>query len=352
MKFIPSFLLFTLCVCYPVFAQNVEVDPSIEKKLGIKYLKTTHSSTVGSKTYPATVVDNPLLSFEVSVPVEGIIEQVFVKQGDKVKKGSILVKVYSPKIAELQSNIQMTKVKLKTAKDVLEREEMLYKEEVIPYSRFFSAKIEYERVKGELEALQKAIASFGEVEGNSIIVRSKTDGFVAESMAIKGMPVNNGDSIMKIHSHKVLWVEAMVPFEDTKHIKVGDKAFVINPEGKMLEGKVILINHELDQKTARNMVRIEVKNPGESIKPNMFVNVELPVLKRTGLFIPSQAVVYRDNKSYVFVKNLNKIHIREVKTGTKLGGEVQIVDGLKAGEEVVVDGVIFLKSHFFGGGGE
>lgn len=305
-----------------------------------------------TKTYPATVVDNPLLSFDVAVAVDGIVEQVFVKQGDMVRRGTQLVKIYSPKVAELQSNIQMARVKLKTARDVLEREEMLYKEEVIPYSRFYGAKIEHERAKGELEALQKALSSFGEVQGNSIIVRSKVDGFVAESKAVRGMPVGVGDSIMKIHSHKVLWVEAMVPFEDTKYLKVGDKAFVINPEGKKIEGKIILINHEIDPKTSRNMVRVEVKNPGDLIKPNMFVNAEFQLSKTEGIFIPAQAVVSKDGKSYVFVKSSGKIFPREVKTGVKSGREIQILSGLKPGEEVVAEGAIFLKAHFFGGSGE
>lgn len=344
--------LFLFYVYNYAFGQHLNISFDIEKKLGIKYIKITENYTTKTKTYPATVVDNPLLSFDVSVASDGIVEQVFVKQGDRVKKGTILVKVYSPRIAELQSNIQMAKIKLKTAKDILEREEMLYKEEVIPYTRFYSAKIEYERAKGEFEALKRALASFGEVEGNSIILRSKVDGFVAESMAVRGMPVSVGDSIMKIHSHKVLWVESMVPFEDTKYIKVGDKAFVINPEGKKIEGKVILINHEIDPKTARNMVRVEVKNPSEIIKPNMFVNVEFPVSKVEGIFVPSQAVIQKDGKNYVFVKSADKISPREVKVGVTYGRETQILKGLKSGEEVVIDGVIFLKSHFFGGGGE
>lgn len=151
MRFIFLYLLIFLSFSFG------QVSPSTDttQKLGVKFVKVRQQSVWLTKTYPAIVVDNPLLSFDVSVATDGIVEQVFVKQGDRVKKGTILVKVYSPKIAELQSNIQMAKIKLKTAKDILEREEMLYKEEVIPYTRFYSAKIEYERAKGEFEALKK-----------------------------------------------------------------------------------------------------------------------------------------------------------------------------------------------------
>lgn len=71
--------------------------------------------------------------------------------------------------------------------------------------------IDYEKAKGELEALQKALRSYGEVKGNSLMLRSKVDGFIAESKVVRGMPVNTGESLMKVHSHRILWVEVMFP---------------------------------------------------------------------------------------------------------------------------------------------
>lgn len=72
-----------------------------------------------------------------------------------LKKGQVLLTVYSPKIADIQANIEMAKVKVDTARQVLEREEMLYKEEVIPYVRYYNAKIEYQKAVGELKRFEK-----------------------------------------------------------------------------------------------------------------------------------------------------------------------------------------------------
>lgn len=340
------FILFSFSVS---FGKSISISPEVQKKLGIKTLKVEFITATESKVYPATVLDNPMLSFDVSSPVDGIIEKVFVKQGDVVKKGSILLKVYSPQIANIQSSIQMAKVKLKTAQDTLEREEMLYREEVIPYSRFYGAKIEYERAKGELDALYKALNSYGEVDGNSILIRSKVDGFVAESKAINGMPITLGESVMRVHSHRLLWVEAMVPFDEIKYIKVGGKGYIINPEGKKVEGIITLINHEIDPKTSKNMVRLEVKSPQNILKPNMFVNVEIPLAKREGLLLPKHAVVIMGGKSFVFVKEKDRVSLREVRINTA-GDKVEITSGLKEGEEVITQGVIFLKAQFFGSG--
>ncbi|MCX7738743.1 MAG: efflux RND transporter periplasmic adaptor subunit [Hydrogenothermaceae bacterium] len=342
--FVPIFILFHLST-----AKTITLSPDVEKKLNIKTIKAQVKTFKDVKVYPGTVLDNPILSFDVSSPVEGIVENVYVKQGDGVKNGYILIRVYSPQIASLKSNIEIAKVRLKTALDTLEREQMLYREEVIPYSRFYSAKIDYEKAKGELEALQKALRSYGEVEGNSLILRSKVDGFIAESKVIRGMPVNTGDSLMKVHSHRILWVEVMVPFEDVKKVKVGSKVYVVNPEGRRIEGTITLINHEIDPKTSRNMVRVEVKNPGNVIKPNMFINVEIPVLIREGIVLPRQSILSVNGKSYIFLKERNSITLRQVSV-SQFGDSVEVKSGINEGEEVVTEGVIFLKAQFFGSG--
>lgn len=115
--FVSIFILFHLST-----AKTITLSPDVEKKLNIKTIKAQVKNFRDVKVYPGTVLDNPILSFDVSSPVEGIVENVYVKQGDAVKKGYILIKVYSPQIASLQSNIEMAKVRLKTALDTLERE--------------------------------------------------------------------------------------------------------------------------------------------------------------------------------------------------------------------------------------
>lgn len=59
------------------------------------------------------------------------------------------------------------------------------------------------------------------------------------------------------------------------------------------------------------MVRVEIKNPGDVIKPNMFVNVEIPVLIREGIVLPRHSVITVNGKSYIFLKEGNSITLRQ-----------------------------------------
>jgi len=273
-------------------AQEIILKPEVEKKINLKTEKVKIGEVTEYQTFPAVVGEDPTLSFAVSSPVEGIAERIYVKLGDHVKKGQTLLTVYSPTIASLQANIEMAKVKLQTAKQVLEREENLYKEEVIPFARYQTAKIEYEKSLGE------------------------------------------------------------VPFEITKDLKIGQKVIVISPLNKEIIGTLSLISHEIDPKTRRNDIRIVVNNVEDFLKPNLFVNVKLPLKSTNGVLVPLKAVFQEKGKYYCFVKSGNKAILREVKIAEKVGDFYKIISGLKEGEEVITDGLIFLKTQAFGGGGE
>jgi len=345
-----AFIFVLLLISFSYSAQIV-LDKNVEKNLDLKTFKVNASGNFQSKKYPAVVNEDPTLSYSVYSPVEGVIENIFVKQGDKVKKGQILAYVYSPKIVSINADIQMAKVKLNTAKQLLEREEMLYKEEIIPYARFFSAKIEYEKALGEYNALLKILNSYGEIKGNNIVLRSKVNGFVAESKVVKGDSVDLTKELFKIHSHERLWIIAYLPFEDTKNIKIGSKAKVLS-DGKEIYGKVDLINHEIDPKTKRNEVRIVVNNVGDLLKPNMFVDVEFQFPAVKGFIVPSTAIFQEKGKYYLFLKKDNKYILQEVKIDSLDKDKAIVVEGLKEGDEVVYKNVIFLRTKLFGGAGE
>ena len=345
-------LLFILFLFSFSAAQQIILKPEIEKKIDLKTEKVKAGKVYEYQIFPAVVNEDPTLSYAVSSSVEGIAEKVYVKLGDHVKKGQVLLSVYSPTIANLKANIEMAKVRLQTAKQVLEREENLYKEEVIPFARYQTAKIEYEKSLGEYQALKKALSSYGEVKGNSIIIRSKANGFVADIKVVNGNPVNVGEELIKIHSHERLWIIAQLPFEITKDLKIGQKVVVISPLNKEIIGTLSLIYHEIDPKTRRNDIRIIVKNVEDSLKPNLFVNVKIPIKSTEGVLVPSKAVFQEKGKHYCFVKSDNKAVLREIKISEKVGDFYKVISGLKEGEDVITNGLIFLRTQAFGGAGE
>jgi len=145
-----------------------ELSKEIVEKLNIKWDLVKEREISLKRKYPAVVKDDLTLSEAVYSPVEGIVKKLFVKEGDPVKKGQKLALIYSPEIRKLIADIKLAQVKVRNLKAVYEREKKLYEAEVIPYGRFFTAKINYENALGELNALKESLRAYGEIPCSQI----------------------------------------------------------------------------------------------------------------------------------------------------------------------------------------
>ncbi len=326
---------------------KVKIPKEVLQSLDIKVEKVKKQSIEFLKKYPSIVKDDLTLSQAIYSPVEGLVKKLFVKEGDKVKKGQKVALIYSPEITKLLSKIYLAKVNLENAKRIFEREKQLYEKRIIPYTRYFSALTNYEMAKGKLEALNKSLKAYGEIKNGLVILRSGLDGYVAKQDVILGDSVGTDRRLFKIHAHNRLWVIAFAPVEDLKLFSKGEKVEVISPLG-ITYGTVDFISHAVDPKTKRNPVRIIANNDKDILKPNMFVDTILKRKLPKGIYIPASAVVYQDNETLVFVKDNGYFYPVRVKLGKRYGKYFQVLNGLKEGDEVVVKGAIYLKAKFFG----
>jgi cobalt-zinc-cadmium efflux system membrane fusion protein len=326
-----------------VFSETLKLDQNVIQKLGIKLHTVKIERVKDSLTLPSKVSEYSGLVAEVFPPVSGVVKKVFVKEGDKVKKGAPLALVYSPQIADLQAQIRMAKVKLQTAQETLKREEMLYREEVIPYARYYGAKIDYERAKGEYEALLASLRSFGEVISDTVLIRSPINGYVIEQKVFTGSGVDISKEMFKVHSHEKLWVYAYATPEDATKVKVGMVGYVLW-QGQKLEGKVDYVAHEVDPNTKRVPVRLLVNNVRDLLRPGLMVQTAIELGSVSGVWLPLQAVQKVSGRDAVFVKIPEGFSVRTVRK-IRQEGEWVLVEGLKEGERVAISGLVFLKSQ-------
>ncbi|WP_457644523.1 efflux RND transporter periplasmic adaptor subunit [Persephonella sp.] len=322
-----------------------ELSKDIVEKLNIRWEPVKEIEISLKRKYPAVVKDDLTLSEAVYSPVEGIVKRLFVKEGDPVKKGQKLAHIYSPEIRKLIADIKLAQVKVKNLRAVYEREKKLYEAEVIPYGRYFTAKINYENAVGELNALRESLKAYGEIEGTYLVLKSHMNGYVAVQNVVLGDSVDLSKQLFKIHSHEKLWVVALVPVGETRFFKEGMKVEVVSPLGKTV-GVVDFISHKVDPETKRNEVRIIGDNSNDTLKPNMYVDVFVKKDRIKGIFIPEKAVVLKDGKFFVFHKENNHVSPVEVILGEKINGYYRLIDGLHKGDQIIVEGVSFLKSRF------
>ena len=166
-------------------------------------------------------------------------------------------------------------------------------------------------------------------------------GVVMEKKAIAGQMVKAGEELYRLADLASIWVIADVAEQDIGQVRVGAPAKITFRafQDQPFDGRVTFVLHELDMRTRTAKVRIEVKNLEHRIKHEMFADIEIDATagEPQRLTVPVSAVIDSGNRQVVIVERGEGLfEPRPVKLGLRGDGFVEIREGLKAGEKVVV----------------
>jgi Cu(I)/Ag(I) efflux system membrane fusion protein len=134
---------------------------------------------------------------------------------------------------------------------------------------------------------------------------------------------------------------------DAQYLQPGAQVRVSLPDqNKVFPGRISNVLPQFDAAARTLKARIEVENQGYALRPDMFVNVELPVAFSRALVVPADAVLDSGLKKTVFIEHGKGVFLpRVVETGRRLDDRVEIVKGLEAGEKIVVSGNFLVSSE-------
>lgn len=198
-----------------------------------------------------------------------------------------------------------------------------------------------------------ALVESPELLGKQLEIKAPIDGVIIERKGTTGELVDKAKEIYTISDPTQLWAIAEVKERDIAAVKVGQDATfaaLAYPDEKF-HGKVILIGNQVESGSRTIEVRIGVDNADGRLKPGMFADVEIvTTILDNVLLIPDSALQTDGDDQIVFVAlDGNKFEKRVVKLGLEQSGRVQILDGVKAGENIVTEGSFILKSEMLKG---
>ncbi|MDD5141269.1 MAG: efflux RND transporter periplasmic adaptor subunit [Verrucomicrobiales bacterium] len=198
-----------------------------------------------------------------------------------------------------------------------------------------------------------ALVESPELLGRALELKAPIDGVIIERTATAGELVEKGKVIYTISDPAQLWAIAEVNERDIALVKLGqDAAFAtLAYPAEKFHGKMVLIGNQVEAGSRTVEARIAVDNADGRLKPGMFADVEIvTTMLDNVLLIPDRALETEGENQIVFVAlDGNKFEKRIVKLGLEQSGRVQILDGVKAGENVVTDGSFILKSEMLKG---
>ena len=326
------------------FSGEVTIDPVVSQNIGVRVEKVEEGSTSGSIRTVGTVTYDETLLADVNLKVSGWIEHLNVDYlGAPVKRGQVLFSVYSPELYAAQGEYLLAYKASQRAKSGTSP----------AASGLASQLLDPARTKLGLYDVGPAALRALEARGKplkTISISSPQNGVVIEKQAFEGMRVTPGTTAYRIADLSRVWVMATIYEYQSRQIELGQQATMTLTylPGEKFEGKVVYIYPFLEEQTRQLKVRLEFENPDQKLKPGMYATVVFAGTKTESRALVSRsAVIDTGERQVAFVaKGEGRFEPRTVHMGAETDdGKVEILDGLRPGEQVVVSGQFLIDSE-------
>ncbi len=317
---------------------NVLMLTESQIKLGNISTQVVSMQSIG-QTLPvnARLVANEELTEVISSRAAGRIEKLFVKEtGRMVNKGEPLYELYSESLLIFQKEYLLALEQYKTMKTVDNRYEDYLKSARKKLLLYGLTDRQIDRLNGTNDIQPR------------ITFLATASGVVKEIKVAEGQYLNEGDALYQLENISKLWVEAELYPTELQYVKPGDRISVqvAGYNNSPPEAIVTFLSPEYRANTQVTVLRASLNNPTSQWKPGMQAQVFLKHSEKSSFAIPTDAVIHDQRGTHVYIQTAdNTFAPRMVKTGVENFNSVEIVEGLKEGEVVVVTGAYLIYSE-------
>lgn len=358
----------------PVYAEKREsggavyVSADIQQVAGVEYSTVAYSTEASTIRAPGRVVPDETSLTRVYPHMEGWISKTFVDfNGQMVKKGDLLLSVYSPEVVAGEQELALAllfrdEMKSSPVQEAWGNSDLLVQSarkrlQVFDLTPAQIAQVEQARTSVDGATVRELFDKGGApAAGDShatgvaqtISVYSPATGYVTARNAYANQHVTPDTELYDLSDLRHVWIMADVFETDIASIHEGQSAIVFggNGEEPAFTARVTYIQPQVDPQTRTSKVRLEASNEDLRLKPDMFVNVQFPLGSGRKLMVPADAVMDSGLKQTAYVDRGNGyLESRAVRIGQRSGGRVEILDGLRPGERLVTSGTFLIDSE-------
>ena len=300
----------------------------------------------------------------LSPRVSGIIAKLYASEGDVVKRGDTLALISSRELAGLKATWLKAQTQASLAATALAREEKLFAEKITAEADVQAARANFEAISAAKDAAENELHAAGVSDAALERVATADDGDNANSYLIApiggtivrrkvtlGETVSAGDAgstaLFTIADDSVVWADIGVYKQDLGRIKKQAEVVIKSDDGTILAtSNVAFILPIINEASRTATARVVLENPESNLRPGQFVTADISVgQSRPVLRVPLEAVQTVENKSSIFVPIEAGFEPRPVTLGVESDGFVEIISGLRAGDNFVSQGAFTLKAQ-------
>lgn len=291
----------------------------------------------------------------LSSPLSGILSlsRRLPHIGKRVTEGEVLAVIEPPispqgGIGSLTASYAEAKNRVILAEKEHERAKRLFGARAVPERRLEEAELGLESAKAAFEPLKRAVSEMKQVASDSkVVIKAPFSGTVVELLTTNGKSIDAGQSVLRLINTSLVWLRANMPVTEISGLKNIDKAAFTIPgiDGELKPSHLVAVSSVVDSSTRTVPVIYEVNNSSGRLKIGMFADVSIKTGSvENALTLPDEAVFEDEGRFFVFVQLAGELfERREVKTGIRGKGYVQIVEGIKEGERIVTKGGYYAK---------
>jgi cobalt-zinc-cadmium efflux system membrane fusion protein len=346
----------------PPTAARVENDQVViepgSAPAGMVTVEAAVTPPCGNQVFNGRIVWDENMTTRLFTPFAGRVTQIHVEAGDSVRAGSPLCDIASPDYGQAQADAGRAAADLSQAERTAQRLRALSEHGAAAAKDLQAAEADLERARLEQERAAKRLKLYGAVSNvdQAFVLKSPIGGIVVERNANPGAELRNDQMLANtpqfasplfvITDPTRLWVQIDVPEREQNRICAGQR-FVVHCDslpGLSITGRVDVVADSLDPATRTLKVRGSLENPERRLKAECFVKAEFASAPEQGVAVSSRAVFLHGGEYCVLVEDApGRYSIRKVTVGSEQDGISILMNGVKAGQRVVVEGALLLE---------
>ena len=350
--FIPIFSMLLLWSC------SKEEQPKTPEPKGFELSNTMLESISTAKVESKTIEDSYSFYGKISADrnsyidvfplVGGNVLSVNVELGDYVRKGQVLATIRSTELAEVQREVSDAKTDLVVAQNNLRVAKEMYDGKLNTEREVLEAKSQLQKAQDQLQRASAVSTVYNVKNGNIYSVLAPINGYIVHKDINKDMQLRSdrSENIFDVANTTNVWAIMNVNESDIDKITLGMPAQVstLSYPDKIFDGKIDKIFKIIDPETNAMQARVVLDNANGLLIPDSKATIKVSKSEnKTALSIPSKAVIFDDNRSYVVVfKSRNDIKIKEIQILKQNRELTYISEGLKEGEEVITNNQLLI----------
>lgn len=299
------------------FAMGVVAEPVKEEKIEEKI------SLVGTLQADEAI--------EIKNQIAGVIEEIGFSEGQVVQEGQVLFVIDA---AKLKASLAQTQASLGLAQTTFDRLSTLIKAGAISQQEFDQATSDLEARKAEINLIK---AQLKEAQ-----ITASFSGSTGDRKVSVGQFVNQGTLLTTLIKQDPMKAEFHIPERFLGQLKNGQsiEVTVAAYPNELFNGQVYFIDPQVDELNRTALVKAKLPNPDGKLVRGMFANLNLIVsIRQNALVVPETALIAKNDDVFVFaIDSENKAQMKKVRVGIRMIGKAEILEGLSAGENVIVEG--------------